>query len=73
MGWVNRGVSVIRQAPLGCFEIPSSLLNFKFLLVVIWRTMGNLIVVLWLGIVRYLILVCVLAFTSGSCLLLGCG
>lgn len=64
MGWVNRGVSVIRQAPLGCFEAPSSLLNFKFLLVVIWRTIGNLIVMLRLGIVGYLILVCILTFTS---------
>lgn len=63
MGRVNRGVSVIRQAPLGWCEVPSSLLSFKFLLVVVWRTIGGLLCVR-LGIVRYLILVCIPIFTS---------
>lgn len=59
-GEVYWGLSIIEQAPLGGCRAPPSPLSFKLLLVVLRRKDQSL----WLGIVGYLIPVCVIAFAA---------
>lgn len=62
---VERGLSVIEQAPLGGSKAPPSPLGFELVLVVPWRAAGvRCYLCLRLGIVGYLIPVCVLVFVG---------
>jgi len=66
-GEVERGVSVLEQAPLGGFKAPPGPLGFKLTFVVPWR-MWDVIhsQCLRLSIVGYLIPVCFLAFVGSG-------
>lgn len=64
-GEVERGLSVLEQAPLGGSKAPPSPLGFKLMLVVPGRITGvGCYQCLGLSIVGYLIPVCVIAFVD---------
>ena len=66
-GEVERGSSVIGQAPLGGFKAPPSPLVFRLVSVIPGRNeLVKFIRCLRLGIVGYLIPVCVLAFVGSG-------